>query len=84
MKTKEEINALKKEVEELKGKLSELTEQELAEVTGGHGTLISPEDLAFDAPDGTFTAPAAEEGNGASDYQVTERLCGQVDTVLRR
>lgn len=83
MKTKEEINALKKEVEELKGKLSELTEQELAEVTGGHGTLI-PEDLAFDAPDGTFTAPAAAPGNGASDYQVAERLRGQVDTAMRR
>ena len=35
MKTKEELNAIKKEVEELKGKLAELTEEELAQVSGG-------------------------------------------------
>ena len=37
MKTKEELNALKKEVETLKAKLAELTEEELAQVTGGGG-----------------------------------------------
>ena len=35
MKTKEELNALKKEVETLNEKLAELTEEELAEVSGG-------------------------------------------------
>ena len=35
MKTKEELNALKEEVEALNKKLAELTEEELAEVTGG-------------------------------------------------
>ena len=35
MKTKEELNALKEEVETLNKKLSELTEEELAIVTGG-------------------------------------------------
>ena len=35
MKTKEELNALKKEVENLKKKLAELTEEELEQVTGG-------------------------------------------------
>ena len=35
MKTQEELSALKKEVETLRGKLSELTEDELAAVTGG-------------------------------------------------
>ena len=35
MKTKEEMNALKEEVEPLNKKLSELTEEELAEVAGG-------------------------------------------------
>ena len=35
MKTKEELNALKTEVENLSRKLSELSEEELNEVTGG-------------------------------------------------
>ena len=35
MKTKEELNALKEEVETLSKKLCELNEEELAQVTGG-------------------------------------------------
>ena len=35
MKTKEELNALKNEVETLNKKLAELTEDELKSVTGG-------------------------------------------------
>ena len=35
MKTKEELNALKEEVETLNKKLADLTEEELAQVTGG-------------------------------------------------
>ena len=35
MKTKEELNALKEEVEALNKKLAELTEDELAQVSGG-------------------------------------------------
>ena len=42
MKTKEELNALKKEVEILNKKLAELTEDELSIVTGG---------VDFDLPD---------------------------------
>ena len=34
MKTKEELNALKEEVETLNKKLAELTEEELAQVSG--------------------------------------------------
>ena len=36
MKTKEELNALKEEVETLSRKLHELTEEELEQVTGGN------------------------------------------------
>ncbi len=36
MKTKEELNALKEEVEALNKKLAELTEEELEQVTGGN------------------------------------------------
>ena len=35
MKTKEELNALKEKVEALNKKLHELTDEELAQVTGG-------------------------------------------------
>ena len=35
MKTKEELNALKEEVETLNKKLVELTDEELAQVSGG-------------------------------------------------
>lgn len=35
MKTPEELNTLKEEVEALRGKLEELTEDELAEIMGG-------------------------------------------------
>ena len=35
MKTKEELNAIKEEVESLNKKLAELAEEELAQVTGG-------------------------------------------------
>ena len=35
MKTKEELNALKEEIETMSKKLAELTDEELAIVTGG-------------------------------------------------
>ena len=44
MKTKEELNALKKEVEALNAKLAELSEEELKEVTGGKKDYTIPED----------------------------------------
>ena len=40
MKTKEELNALKEEVEALNKKLRELTDEELEQVTGGGPKLI--------------------------------------------
>lgn len=43
MKTKEELNTLRNELEGLKRKLAELTEDELQMVTGGTGM--------FDVPD---------------------------------
>ena len=44
MKTKEELNALKEEVETLNKKLAELSEEELAQVCGG-GEFASPNPL---------------------------------------
>ena len=39
MKTKEELNALKKEVETVSRKLHELTDEDLEQITGG-GVLV--------------------------------------------
>ena len=45
MKTKEELNELKKEVEAVNEKLRKLTEEELEQVTGGFwGFVEIPED----------------------------------------
>ena len=41
MKTKEELNVLKEEVEALNKKLAELTEEELAQVSGGAGKAFT-------------------------------------------
>ena len=43
MKTKEELNALKEEAETLNKKLHELTEEELAQVSGGSVDMFSRE-----------------------------------------
>lgn len=40
MKTKEELNALKEEVESLNKKLAELTEEELTQVSGGDAFFL--------------------------------------------
>ena len=48
MKTKEELNALKEEVETLNKKLHELTEEELEQVSGG--LIVRPAGLVFDPP----------------------------------
>ena len=39
MKTKEELNALKEEIDIVNRKLSELTAEELKQVTGGEGAV---------------------------------------------
>ena len=54
-KTKEELNALKEEVETLNKKLHELTEEELAQVSGG-ARLILTED-----PESTAVVAESEE-----------------------
>ena len=48
MKTKEELNALKEEVETVSRKLHELTEEELAQVSGGARLILGedPESMA--------------------------------------
>ena len=63
MKTPEELNSLKNEVEALNKKLAELTDEELAQVTGGGGGEL--------AKLGVFIATAV----GGLSY--TCGLCGE-------
>ena len=63
MKTKEELRALKTEVAQLYKKLSELTVEELEEVTGGYPSPKLPEDNI-----GVFPSPKLPEpGIGGPD-----------------
>ena len=50
MKTKEELNALKEEVETVNRKLHELTEEELAQVSGGKPPTSIPLIVSATAP----------------------------------
>ena len=73
MKTKEELNALKEEVEMMNKKLSELTEKDLAQVSGGQSPLpADPEPLTrFPTAKqiGMGTIPAATQ-----DREIFEKL----------
>ena len=53
MKSKEELDALKEEVETVNEKLQELTEEELAQVTGGvvPGDYEKQHGIKFGVPD---------------------------------
>ena len=46
MKTKEELNALKEEVENVNRKLAELTDEELEQVSGGWGIHFGPNGMS--------------------------------------
>ncbi len=51
MITKEELNAIKEEIENVKSKLAELDEDELKEVTGGVNKSTNPDELWFEGVD---------------------------------
>ena len=51
MKTKEELNALKEEVETLNKKLRELNEEELVQVTGG-GWVYQDIEISLESENG--------------------------------
>ena len=60
MKTKEELNALKVEVETVSKKLAELTDEELAQVCGGRapGIITMYDFVEFGAESGIYLASA--------------------------
>ena len=90
MKTKEELNAIIKEVEELNVKLSALSEEELSEVTGGvtisHGGFkqVDFTDPCYVGQPKILQCPSAEQFEGDSkkcdpSQTVEYRLDGQGD-----
>ena len=64
MKTKEELNSLKEEVETVSKKLHELTDEELAQVVGG----VVPRDKV---PNGKIHATALKDGKVATVVMAT-------------
>ena len=81
MKTKEELNALKNEVEALNEKLAELSEEELKAVTGGYvgGTCGENNGIIIDnsyiSPDPTY-GDGIGGGSGYSPETNYGGICG--------
>ena len=65
MKTPEELNALKEEVEAVNKKLAELTDEELALISGG---LVPIVDIKHDFGPSVFEPPVRDD-----QYYVSER-----------
>ena len=62
MKTKEELNALKNEIDTLNKKLAELTQDELDMVVGGH-------DMPRPNPDEKYVIKGSAPNNGINQYE---------------
>ena len=71
MKSKEELNALKEEVETVSRKLRELTEEELERVTGG---VLPNVCFGFDVEKGVQLDPA-----GGEKYYQPSGISGSLD-----
>ena len=59
-KSKEELNVIKEEVETVNRKLHELTDEELAQVSGGNASITKPKDPLFQPQVNVFTPPSEE------------------------
>ena len=70
MKTKEELNTLKEKVETLNEKLAELTEEELAEVSGGLYPFQRPGWRPIEALDGEVEQEKL--GPGLTKYEFND------------
>ena len=70
MKTTEELNALKKELEALNRKLAELTEDELGQVSGGNEKYIIQ-------PGREIRVLVSPEENGCASDEMKGRIIGR-------
>ncbi len=74
MKTQEELNALKEEVEALNKKLAELSEEELAEVAGGMilASAQGPSAPTLDLSSNNTQGFAGSHARGPESYGMTD------------
>ena len=79
MKSKEELNALKEEMETLNKKLAELTEDELTQITGG-GPLFNVTTGGGPLFNVTVKADGVVKASGTIDGQA---YAGTIDLVMQ-
>ena len=70
MKTQEELNILKEEVEDLRMKLCELTDEELAQVMGGGDFTFDVKDQKKQYEQNIYTIPSEEEAKKKFEEQM--------------
>ena len=75
MKTKEELNALKEEVETVSRKLHELTDEELAQVTGGAKIILRKD------REGAVTAASEVMLEGLTEAE-RQRIAAKLNEVV--
>ena len=75
MKTKEELNALKEEVETVNRKLHELTDEELAQVTGGAKIILTKD------REGAVTAASEVMLEGLTEAE-RQRVAAKLNQVV--
>ena len=75
MKTKEELNALKEEVETVSRKLHELTDEELAQVTGGANIILRKD------REGAVTAASEVMLEGLTEAE-RQRIAAKLNEVV--
>ena len=76
MKTKEELTSLKAEVEAVNAKLTELTEEELAQVCGGDAAVTQLGGAGF--PGYIYKFDAEGQRGDAADTQLGRKVIAQV------
>ena len=96
MKTKEELNAIKEEIEALNRKLAELTDEELEQITGGKGGASGPDptikyvngcgtfctnlDCNWSDDSTSYTARTGSNRCPVCGSKVLELICGSTST----
>ena len=81
MKTKEELNALKEEVEALNRKLHELTEEELKQVSGGLGLPFMKKKKLYCVECGYVVCTFPEGAMRTISYGKMCLQCGAMDSL---
>ena len=83
MKTEEELNALKEEVETVNRKLHELTYEELAQVIGGDGLppILPYEGCTKTPPENYYTCSLRKKGYYYFNCEVCKWMADHTQTI---